>query len=179
MDFLLRVARVIDALNAYIGKLAEWAVLLACLISAGNAISRYVFDQSSNAWLEMQWYLFAAIVMLGAAHTLRRNEHVRVDLFYGKASPRTQAWIDIFGGLFFLLPMAAILAWMSWPMFSEAWHIGEISSNAGGLLRWPVKLLLPLGFALLLLQGSAELIKRIAYLRGHPELVAHYERPMQ
>lgn len=179
MDFLLRVARGIDTLNARVGKLAEWSVLLACLISAGNALSRYAFDESSNAWLELQWYLFAAMVLLGAAYTLQRNEHVRVDLIYGRSSPRTQAWIDIFGGVFFLLPMAALLTWMSWPMFIDAWRIGEISGNAGGLIRWPVKLMLPVGFALLLLQGVSELIKRVAYLRGYPELVAHYERPMQ
>lgn len=179
MDFLLRVARAIDTLNARVGKLAEWSVLLACLISAGNALSRYAFDQSSNAWLELQWYLFAAMVLLGAAYTLQRNEHVRVDLLYGRSSPHTQAWIDIFGGVFFLLPMAALLAWMSWPMFSDAWRLGEMSGNAGGLIRWPVKLMLPVGFALLLLQGLSELIKRVAYLRGYPELVAHYERPMQ
>lgn len=179
MSLLLRLARAIDALSRRIGAVANGLVLLACLISAGNAFIRKGFDTSSNAWLEAQWYCFAGIVMLGAAWTLQRNEHVRVDVFYGRLSARAQAWIDVLGTSLFLLPMTAVLALLSWPMFSASYAIGEMSSDAGGLLRWPVKLLLPFGFALLFAQGLSELIKRIAYLRGHPEYVSHYERPLQ
>ncbi|HKY02967.1 MAG TPA: TRAP transporter small permease subunit [Burkholderiales bacterium] len=179
MNPLLRLARAIDGLSARVGALANALVLIACLISASNAFVRKGFDLSSNAWLEAQWYCFAGMVMLGAAWTLQRNEHVRVDVFYGHLSARVQAWIDILGALLFLLPMAAVMTWLSWPMFAESYAIGEMSSDAGGLLRWPVKLLLPLGFALLLAQGVSEVIKRIAYLQGHPEYAAHYERPRQ
>lgn len=176
---MLRFARAVDALNARIGAFANMLVLLACLISAGNAFMRKGLDISSNAWLEAQWYCFAGIVLLGAAWTLQRNEHVRVDVFYGRLSPRMQAWIDVMGTMLFLLPMAGILAWLSWPMFTTSYGIGEVSSDAGGLLRWPVKLLLPVGFGLLFLQGLSELIKRIAYLRGNAEYAPSYERPMQ
>lgn len=179
MNPLLRFARAVDAFNARVGAIANVLVLLACAISAGNAFLRKGLDISSNAWLEAQWYCFAGIVMLGAAWTLQRNEHVRVDVFYGRLSPRAQAWIDVLGTVLFLLPMAGILAWLSWPMFQASYAIGEMSSDAGGLLRWPVKLLLPLGFALLFAQGLSELIKRISYLRGHAEFAAHYERPLQ
>lgn len=179
MTLLLRFARTVDRLSARVGAFANALVLLACAISAGNAFVRKGLDISSNAWLEAQWYCFAGIVMLGAAWTLQRNEHVRVDVFYGRLSPRAQAWTDLLGALFFLLPMASLMAWWSWPMFQASYAIGEMSSDAGGLLRWPVKLLLPLGFALLFLQGLSELIKRVAYLRGHAEYVAHYERLMQ
>jgi TRAP-type mannitol/chloroaromatic compound transport system permease small subunit len=179
MNPLLRFARAIDALSRRIGALANALVLVACLISAGNAFVRKGFDLSSNAWLEAQWYCFAGMVMLGAAWTLQRNEHVRVDVLYGRLSPRAQAWIDILGTLLFLLPMTGLLAALSWPMFAASYAIGEMSSDAGGLLRWPVKLLLPFGFALLSSQGLSELIKRIAYLRGDPEYTAHYERPLQ
>lgn len=179
MQFLLRASRAIDALNAVFGKIATAAVLLACAISAGNAVSRYGFSISSNAWLEIQWYLFGATVMLGAAHTLAKNEHVRIDVIYGHVSARAQIWIDIVGMVAFLLPACLIIGWVSWPLFHNAFLIGEISSNAGGLIRWPVKLLLPLGFALLALQGCSEIVKRIAALRGHPELVAKYAKPLQ
>lgn len=179
MDSLLRVSRAIDALNTAFGKIADWAVLLACLISAGNAAMRYGFSISSNAWLEIQWYLFAAMVMLGASYTLNRNEHVRIDIVYGNVSQRAQMWIDLLGFILFLLPITAFLCLVSWPLFHNSFLVGEISGNAGGLLRWPVKLLLPLGFALLALQGISEVIKRIAALRGHPEHVARYEKPLQ
>lgn len=179
MQFLLRASRAIDTLNAVFGKIATLAVLLACAISAGNAVSRYGFSISSNAWLEIQWYLFAATVMLGAAHTLAKNEHVRIDVIYGHVSARAQIWIDIVGMIAFLLPACAIIGWVSWPLFYNSFLIHEISSNAGGLVRWPVKLLLPLGFALLALQGLSEIVKRIAALRGHPELVAKYAKPLQ
>ena len=179
MTVLLRVSRGIDALNAAFGKIADWAVLLACLISAGNALSRYGFSLSSNAWLEIQWYLFGVMVMFGAAFTLNKNEHVRIDIVYGNVSQRAQLWIDLVGTIVFLLPVTLILAWVSWPLFYQSYLIGETSNNAGGLLRWPIKLVLPLGFALLTLQGLSEIIKRIGALQGRPELVARYEKPLQ
>ncbi len=179
MNALLRTASLIDALNEKIGRIACWLVLIACVISAGNAMLRYGFNISSNAWLEIQWYLFGGIVMLGAANTLKTNQHVRVDVLYSHYNDRTRLWIDLLGALFFLLPMAIMIGWLSWPMFINSYTIGEISSNAGGLLRWPVKLLVPLGFLLLVLQGISEIIKRAAALAGHIGLDAHYERPLQ
>lgn len=179
MNALLRIAALIDALNECIGRIACWMVLLACVISAGNAMLRYGFSISSNAWLEIQWYLFGGIVMLGAARTLKINQHVRVDVLYSRYSERTRLWVDLLGGLMFLLPMVAVIGWLSWPMFLNAYAIGETSGNAGGLLRWPVKLLVPLGFLLLALQGGAEIIKRAAALTGHKSLEANYERPLQ
>jgi TRAP-type mannitol/chloroaromatic compound transport system permease small subunit len=133
----------------------------------------------SNAWLEIQWYLFGALVMLGAPYTLRLNEHVRVDVFYGRLSTRRQIWIDILGAVLFLLPAVGLIGWMSWPMFYESWAIGETSPNAGGLVRWPIKIFVPLGFLLLFLQGLSELIKRIGALTGHCETPRHYEKPLQ
>ena len=179
MDALLKFSRLIDALNEKIGLIANCLVLMACAISAGNALMRYSFSLSSNAWLEIQWYLFAGMVMLGAAYTLKRNEHVRVDVFYSRYGERTRLWLDLLGGILFLLPMAVIIGWMSWPMFVNSYQIGEISGNAGGLLRWPVKILIPLGFLLLTLQGLSEIIKRAAALTGRLRLDAHYERPVQ
>ena len=182
MGPLIAFSRGVDKLNTAVSKLADWAVLLACLISAGNAFVRYGVSYSSNAWLEVQWYLFAAIVMLGASYTLFRNEHVRVDLVYGHLGERARLWVDVFGIILFLLPATALLAWMTWPLFLDSFTRGETSQNAGGLLRWPVKLLLPLGFALLFFQGLSELIKRIALLIGEKpesEAVITYERPLQ
>jgi TRAP-type mannitol/chloroaromatic compound transport system permease small subunit len=176
---LLALSRAIDALNERLGRVAIWLVLLSCLISAGNAFSRYGFSVSSNAWLEVQWYMFAAIVMFGASHTLRLNEHVRVDLVYGHLSTRQQVWVDIVGCIVFLLPATALLCLSSWPLFIESWRIGETSTNAGGLIRWPAKLMLPLGFAFVTLQGLSELIKRIGYLRGVHDMAVNYERPLQ
>jgi TRAP-type mannitol/chloroaromatic compound transport system permease small subunit len=181
MRALLSLSTAIDWLNEKIGVLCNWLVLLACLVSGGNAMVRYAYDQSSNAWLEVQWYMFAVIVMFGAAYTLKRNEHVRVDLFYMTLSRRGQLWVDILGTLVFLLPTCIILAWLSWPFFMQAYVVGEQSSNAGGLVRWPIKLVLPIGFLLVALQGLSELIKRVAFLNGVPveSLEAHYERPTQ
>ncbi len=179
MNALLRFSGLGDALNEKIGRIASWLVLIACVISAGNAVMRYGFNMSSNAWLEIQWYLFGGMVMLGAAYTLRVNEHVRVDVLYSRYSDRTRLWVDLLGGIFFLLPMAIIIGWLSWPMFINSFHIGETSGNAGGLLRWPVKLLVPLGFLLLTLQGLSEIIKRAAALAGHEDINARYERPLQ
>lgn len=176
---LLAFCRGVDAVNEKVGWLAAWAVLAACLISAGNALVRYAWDVSSNGWLEIQWYLFAATVMLGAAYVLRRNEHVRVDIFYARLSPRSQVLLDVAGLLLFLLPVVGLLAALSWPICLRALLSGEVSSNAGGLVRWPALLLLPLGFALLGLQAIAEVIKRLAYLRGHATLDAQYEKPLQ
>jgi TRAP-type mannitol/chloroaromatic compound transport system permease small subunit len=154
-------------------------VLLSCLISAGNAFSRYAFNISSNAWLEIQWYMFGAVVMLGTSYTLKKNEHVRVDIVYANVSTRRQIGIDIFGGIVFLLPATLILAYLSWPVFHNSWVEHEMSGNAGGLIRWPIKIFLPLGFALLSLQGFSELIKRVAMLTGHMKPDLHYERPLQ
>ncbi len=179
MDTLLTISRLIDALNEKFGRVASWLVLAACVISAGNALMRYGFNLSSNAWLEIQWYLFTGMVMLGAAHTLRTNGHVRVDVFYSRYGERTRLWLDLVGGLLFLLPMAVIIGWLSWPLFANSWSIGEVSGNAGGLLRWPVKILIPLGFLLLALQGVSEIIKRAAALAGRIRLDGGYERPLQ
>ena len=179
MNLLLRLSRGIDAVNARLGWVADWLVLLSCLISAGNAFSRYAFGISSNAWLEIQWYMFGALVMLGASYTLKKNEHVRVDIVYSNVSTRRQIRIDIFGFILFMLPATAIMTYLSWPIFHNSWLLGEVSGNAGGLLRWPIKIVLPLGFALLTLQGISERIKRIAMLTGHMQADLHYERPLQ
>jgi TRAP-type mannitol/chloroaromatic compound transport system permease small subunit len=176
---LLKLSRAIDFLNDRFGEVANWLVLLACLISAGNAMSRYAFSLSSNAWLEVQWYMFAGMVMLGAPHTLRLNEHVRVDLLFSSVSERTRIWIDILGIIFFLFPICIVLIYFTWPWFVESWRIEEMSSNAGGLIRWPVKLVLPVGFALMALQGVSELIKRIEALIHHHRLQFEYEKPLQ
>ena len=182
MGPLLAFSRAVDAINRGFGRIAEWCVLLACLVAAGNAFVRYGFSVASNASIEAQWYLFAAVVMLGASETLQKNGHVRVDLVYGSVRERARLWIDVVGILLFLLPAMVLLAWMSWPFFVESWVRNETSGTPGGLLRWPAKLLLPLGFVLLALQGLSELIKRIALLRGaapQAEVVTTYERPLQ
>lgn len=166
MKFLLALSRTIDALNERVGRLVLWLVLAATLVSAANAGMRYTFGMASNAWLELQWYLFAAIFLLAAGYTLKHNGHVRIDILYGRLSERGRAWIDLLGALLFLLPFSLLLVWFSWPGFTDALLRGEVSSDAGGLLRWPVRLLIPLGFALLALQGISESIKRIAFLRG-------------
>lgn len=166
MKLLLGLSRGIDWISDRIGRLVYWCVLLAVLISAGNATVRYTLDTSSNAWLEIQWYLFSAIFLLCAGYTLLHNEHVRIDVVSGRLSRRTQLWIDLLGTLFFLLPMAIVIGWLSWPLVSDAYLRHEMSGDAGGLLRWPVKLLIPIGFALLALQGISEVIKRIAWLCG-------------
>jgi TRAP-type mannitol/chloroaromatic compound transport system permease small subunit len=172
---LLACARLIDALTERVGRLVIWLVLVATLISAGNALARYALGESSNAWLEIQWYLFGAMFLLAAGYTLKHNGHVRIDIFYNRFGTRGQAWIDLLGGLLFLLPMAVLLTWLAWPMFLDALLTHEMSSDAGGLVRWPVKLLLPLGFSLLALQGVAEVIKRLGVLSGH--FVLPYEAP--
>ena len=179
MGALLKLSRAIDWVNDRLGVAASWMVLGACLISAANAMSRYAFDLSSNAWLEIQWYLFAAIVMLGASHTLRMNEHVRVDIVYTHLSERGKEWLDLLGTAIFLVPSMLVIAYYSWPFFMQSWSVQEVSWNAGGLIRWPVKLLVPLGFTLVALQGVSEIIKRAAALRGYVRFETHYERPVQ
>jgi len=176
---LLAISRAIDALNSKFGTIANFLVLFAALISAGNAASRYLFSASSNGWLEIQWYMFAGMVLLGGPYTLKMNEHVRVDLLYGTVSEKTRIWIDIVGGIFFLLPICIILTYFTWGWFVESWMIDEQSSNAGGLTRWPVKLLLPVGFVLMCLQGVSEIIKRIAALEHVIDADFKYEKPLQ
>ena len=179
MNALLALSRGIDWLTDRFGWLAMWAVLLSCAISCANAVVRYGFDYSSNAYLEIQWYLFAACVMLGAAQVLRVNEHVRVDVVYGRFSGRGQALIDLFGLVVFLLPVMAVMVWFAWPLFMKMFISGEMSGNIGGLIRWPAMLLLPLGFALMFLQGVSEIIKRVAWLMHRWDGEFHYERPLQ
>ena len=202
MNALIAFAEAIDRLNDRFGTLAEWGVLLSCLISAANAVVRYAFDYSSNSFLEIQWYLFAACVMLGAAQVLRINEHVRVDLVYSRLSGKAKVLVDLFGLTVFLLPVIGYMAWLSWGLFvgklttgmrpddtiaalgflpyvHKLLVSGEVSSNAGGLIRWPAVLMLPLGFALVWLQGVAEIIKRIGWLSHRYNMDTHYERPLQ
>ena len=166
MTLLLKLSQLIDWLNERVGKGAFWLVLIMTLISAGNAVVRFAFNYSSNGLLEIQWYLFAAVFLLCSPYTLQKNEHVRIDVLSGKLSPRGLAVIDIIGTLFFLLPMVVVVLWLSLPLVAESYKINEHSANAGGLIRWPVKILLPIGFTLLALQGISELIKRIAFLAG-------------
>jgi len=176
---LLKLSSAIDWLNEQFGVVANWLVLLSCLISAGNAFSRYLFSESSNGWLEIQWYMFAGMVLFGAPYTLKMNEHVRVDLIYGMVSEKTRIWIDIICGILFLLPICVILVWITWPWFVDSWRLNEASSNAGGLIRWPVKLILPVGFFLMVLQGISELIKRVAALEHVIDIEFKYEKPLQ
>jgi TRAP-type mannitol/chloroaromatic compound transport system permease small subunit len=166
MRALLGLSRAIDAVNETVGKLTYWLILAAVLISAGNAMVRYGLNTSSNAWLEIQWYLFSFVFLFCAGYTLLHNQHVRIDILTANLPGRTKAWIDIFGTLFFLLPMAISIMWLSWPVFVDAWDSHEVSTNAGGLLVWPGRLMVPAGFLLLVLQGFSELIKRIAFLLG-------------
>lgn len=166
MSFFLSLSRSIDALNERIGLAVSWALLAAVLICAGNALVRYAFNTSSNAWLEIQWYLFGAIFLLATSYTLRRNEHVRIDVIVGRFSKRTQVWIDVFGFVLFLLPATALILYFALPYALESVRNQEMSSNAGGLIVWPAKVLIPVGFLLLTLQGISELIKRIGFLKG-------------
>jgi len=166
LNALLSLSRVIDRCTERIGHSLTWLILLTVLISAINAVVRKGFNWSSNSLLEIQWYLFSAVFLLGAGYTLLRNEHVRIDVIAGRLSKRAQTWIDIIGTIFFLLPMAVLIGWLGWPVFVDTFERNEISTNAGGLIIWPARLLIPVGFLLLAVQGISELIKRIAFLRG-------------
>ncbi|WP_312564701.1 TRAP transporter small permease subunit [Comamonas sp.] len=166
MQALLRLSQGIDRLNAWVGKYVIWLILAATVISGVNAVVRKVFHTSSNAFLEVQWYFFAASFLLAAGYTLLEKEHVKVDVINARLSLRTRVWIDVLGFTLFLTPMCALVLYYGIPFFLQAWNTGEMSSNAGGLIRWPVYLMMPLGFGLLLLQGLSELIKRIAFLMG-------------
>ncbi len=179
MKALLFVSQCIDRLSAGFAVIADYLVLIAVLISAGNALLRYTLNMSSNGLLEIQWYMFAAIVLLGAAYTLRMNEHVRVDLVYSMLSVRGRLLIDIFGFVVLFLPVIGYLVWLTFPFFGRSFITGEASMNAGGLILWPAKLTLPLGFGLLFLQGLSELIKRVAALNGLITLETKYEKPLQ
>ncbi|WP_137387847.1 TRAP transporter small permease subunit [Rhodoligotrophos defluvii] len=179
MQALLAFSRLIDRLNARFAIVANYCVLVAVLISAGNAVMRYVLSYSSNAFLEVQWYLFAAMVMLGTSYTLKNNGHVRVDLIYSSVGDRQRLYIDLLGLIFFLLPVTGYLIYLTVPFFLASFRSGEMSMNAGGLILWPAKLMIPLGFILLALQGISELIKRIGALTGQVELDTHYEKPLQ
>jgi len=163
---LLVLSHAIDALSERVGRSVYWLVLATVVISAGNAVVRKAFNYSSNSLLEIQWYLFSMIFLCCAGYTLKHNEHVRIDIITSRFSARVRAGIDIFGTLFFLLPMAGLILWLSWPLFVEAYMRNEVSTNAGGLVIWPARLMVPAGFLLLILQACAELIKRIAFLRG-------------
>lgn len=166
MDSLLAGSRAIDRVNEVIGKSVIWLILLAVLVSAGNALSRKLFNLSSNAWLELQWYLFGAAFLLSAAYTLKQNEHIRIDIFYGTRTRRTQHWIDLIGHVFFLLPFVLIMSWFLVPYALQAFESGQISTNAGGLLIWPARAFLAAGFVLLTFQALSEIIKKIAVMRG-------------
>jgi TRAP-type mannitol/chloroaromatic compound transport system permease small subunit len=166
MNALLKLSQLIDSITEFVGKSIIWVVLVVTLISCGNALMRYTINYSSNAFLEIQWYLFAVIFLFGAGYTLKRNEHVRIDLIAGKFSERGQVWIDIFGIIFYLMPMAIAIMWMSWPVFLLAFNSNEMSSNAGGLIVWPARLMVPIGFFLLVMQGFSELIKKVGFLQG-------------
>ena len=179
MRRLLQFADSVDAMSEQIGQALKWLVLASSLISAGTAAVRYGLHTGSNAWLEIQWYMFGAMFLLGAGYALKHEEHVRVDIFFSKMSPKTQAWVDVIGGILFLMPMAVIIAWLAIPMVRNSYAIHEMSSDAGGLLRWPVKIMIPIGFALLALQGLAEIVKKFAVVRGIRAPGKAYERPVQ
>ncbi|WP_181703274.1 TRAP transporter small permease subunit [Chthonobacter albigriseus] len=178
MAGLLALSRAIDRLNMIVHKSVMWLVLVAILVSAGNAVMRKLFSMSSNAFLEAQWYLFSAVFLLAAAYALQKGEHVKIDLVYGRLSRRTQIWIEILGTLFFLFPFCFITVVLVWPVVADKLATGETSANAGGLAMWPVWMMIPAGFILLALQGLSELIKRFAFLAGAaPDPASHHEKP--
>lgn len=180
MNILFAYVKAIDWLNVRLGKLSAFFIMASCLIAAGNAVVRLVAPSfSSNAFLEIQWYLFGAAVMLTSSWVLMVNEHVRVDVMYGRFQNRGKVILDIFGLIFFLLSMSVLCALLSWPFFLEKFNSNEMSQNAGGLIRWPVALMLPLGFAMLSLQGISEVIKRVGWLNGSYNMDVHYEKPLQ
>ena len=176
MQFLLRLSRAMDAFSERVGQVLIWALFATVIVSTVNAIIRKVFSIGSNAWLELQWYLFAAVFLLGAGYAFLHNAHVRIDFISARLSARARNVIDIVGILVFLTPLAWLLLQLSWPLFVNAWQSGEMSQNAGGLIRWPVLALVPLGMVLLLAQAASELVKRIAFLKGLiPDPLAHPE----
>ena len=184
MAGLLALSRAIDRLNEFIGKWVSWLILVAILVSAVNAVIRKTFNMSSNAWLELQWYLFGAAFLLAAAYTLKQNEHIRIDIIYGMWSRRVQHWIDLFGHVFFLMPFVTLMIFYFVPYVSLSYRIGEVSTNAGGLILWPAKLLLLIGFLQLGAQGISEIIKKIAVMTGHmedpaPFISAHEQAEME
>ena len=166
MSILLRLSRSVDRVNELISNYVSWLVLVAIIVSAGNAAVRKAFDLSSNAWLELQWYLFAAVFLMASANTLQKNEHIRIDIWFGGRSKRTQDWIDLFGHVFFLMPLCLLMLWLLGPYVLRSFVSGEMSPNAGGLILWPAKALLLVGFIQLTFQGISEIIKRIAIMRG-------------
>lgn len=178
MSFLLRLSRVIDAINDFIGRKVAWLILVAVLVSAGNATIRKAFDMSSNAWLELQWYLYGAVFLLAAAYTLQKNEHVRIDFISNMLTKRTRDWIDLLGHIFFLLPFTVLIVYLSVPWLMKSISSGEVSANAGGLLLWPAKSFVVIGFSLLTAQAISEIIKRIAVIRDLiPEPYEEHEVP--
>ena len=179
MNFLLRFSRAVDWLNGQIGKYVIWLILASTVISALNAVVRKAFNISSNAYLEVQWYLFAASFLIAAGYTLLNQEHVKVDVLAGKLSKRGQIWIDIIGFVFFLTPFCLAVLWYGIPFFMQGYRSGEMSNNAGGLIRWPVYAMIPLGFGLMALQGISEIIKRIAALEHVIDIEFKYEKPLQ
>ncbi|HLQ19806.1 MAG TPA: TRAP transporter small permease subunit [Tabrizicola sp.] len=184
MQALLVIARGIDRVTEFIGKSVMWLILLAVLVSAGNAIVRKLFNWSSNSLLEAQWYLFGAAFMGAAAYTLQQNEHIRIDVFYGTRTRRTQHWIDLFGHVFFTLPFVVLMTWLLVPYTMQAYYSGQISTNAGGLIIWPARAILAIGFALLIAQVISEIIKKIAVMQGrmedpHPFISAHEAAEME
>jgi len=179
LRLLLKSLHLIDWITEKLGHLAAVAVISAALISAGNAFVRYGLDITSNGWLEIQWYLFAATVMLGGPYVLKVNEHVRVDIFYGKLKGMAPVWVDVMGLVLFLLPLCGLMVYLTWPLFVNMYVTKEMSGNAGGLIRWPAMLLLPVGFSLMFLQGLAETFKRLLHIAGVIKLDTHYEKPVQ
>lgn len=179
MRTLLAFSDGVDRLTEAIGQALKWLVLAASLVSAGNAVFRYTFHNSSNAWLEIQWYMFGAMFLLAAGYALKHEEHVRVDVIFSRLTPQQQAWVDVVGTILFLMPAAILIGWMSIPSLVNSFRIGEMSSDAGGLLRWPMKATIPLGFGLLALQGVAEIIKKLAVATGVREPGKAYEKPVQ
>lgn len=177
MKFWLALSRLIDSLNERIGRAVYWLVLVTALISAVNAVMRYGFGLSSNAWLELQWYLFGAIFLLAAGYTLKHNGHVRIDVLHGRLSKRTRAWIDILGSFVILLPLCILMIWLAWHGLADSFRSGEVSPDSGGLVRWPVRALIPSGFLFLGLQAISEIIKRVGFLRGEGDLPD--ERPRE
>ena len=169
MTALLALSRAIDAVNARIGKIVSWLIVVAVLVSATNAVVRKVFDMSSNSWLELQWVLFAAVFLCCSPWTLIDNEHIRIDIVNARLSTKVRNWIDLLGGIFFLLPFTIVMLITSWPFFLNSYRINEQSLNAGGLAQWPAKMLVPIGFALLFVQAISEIIKRIAIMTGRME----------